>query len=151
MVKLIVQLFNLHMNNILNFFNPQKIKMLIVLVLSFLVVKYASPQIFMANTPVINPSFVTNIKNTPSYIASIPQKIGNIFIKSPQSEMERIAIKNVPPGLIFQPLTKGVEAQVAEDPTTGKKYLNIPAGTEYKFEEIEVNGKMVKVIRIIKN
>lgn len=125
--------------------------MLIVLVLSFLVVKYASPQVFVANTPVINPSFVTNLKNTPSYVASIPQKIGNMFNENPQSEMERIALKNTPPGLIFHPLTKGVEAQVAEDPATGKKYLNIPAGTEYKFEEIELNGKMVKVIRFTKN
>jgi len=94
---------------------------------------------------------VTNLKNTPSYIASIPQKIGSMFNKNLQSEMERIALKKIPPGLIFQPLTKGVEAQVAEDPVTGKKYLNMPVRTEYKFEEIEVNGKLMKVIRIIKN
>lgn len=125
--------------------------MLVVLVLSFLAVKYTSPQVFIANTPVINPLFVTNLKNTPSYIASIPQKIGSMFNKNLQSEMERIALKKIPPGLIFQPLTKGVEAQVAEDPVTGKKYLNMPVGTEYKFEEIEVNGKLMKVIRIIKN
>lgn len=144
------------MNNILNFFNFKKIKILVVLALSFFVVKYASPQVFIANSPMINPSFLTNIKNTPSYIVSIPQKIGNIFYKIPQSEIdqsyiEKIKVKNIPPGLIFQPLTKGVNAQIAEDQATGKKYLKIPAGTKYKFEEIELNGKMVKVIKIYKD
>ena len=125
--------------------------MLLIIVLSFLAVKYVSPQVFIANTPMINTGFVDNLKNSPAYIASIPQKISNMFIiRTTQPEIAKVTIKNPPQGLIFQPLTKGVEARVAEDPSTGKKYLNIPAGTEYKFEEIEVNGKMMKVIRIIK-
>lgn len=125
--------------------------MLIIIILSFLVVKYVSPQVFIANTPTVNPLFIANIMNTPSYIASIPQKISNMFIiRTTQPEIAKVTIKNPPPGLIFKPL-QGVSAQVAEDPATGKKYLNMPAGTKYKLEDIEVNGKMMKVIRIIKN
>jgi len=50
-----------------------RIKILFVVVVSFLVVKTASPQVFLADTPKISPFFIARIKNAPYELAQLPQ------------------------------------------------------------------------------
>ncbi len=133
------------MNNI---FSKLKIKLIFVLVLSFLVVKFLSPQIFLADSPKISPLFIAKLINIPNYVASIPQTISSLFNNSATQDINKVAVKNVPTGLNFSSLSKGVEA--AEDTQNNKVYLKIQPGTAYSIEEIEVNGVKKRVLKIYK-
>jgi len=53
----------------------QKLKIFIIIAVSFLTVKLLTPQIFLANTPRINPLFVAHLKNSPYYLVNLPANI----------------------------------------------------------------------------
>ncbi|MCL4364664.1 hypothetical protein M1328_05525 [Patescibacteria group bacterium] len=138
-------------------FNNIKIKILLVLVFSFLVVKFASPAIFLANTPRVNPTIVANIFNAPSTLAQLPSSLFsqisniNLFKTSPASNNNTFAnIKAVVPAanVIFQPVTQNVSA--AENPTTGEKYIQLKAGTKYKISGyVTIDGKQYPKLEIV--
>lgn len=117
-----------------------KIKILLVVLISFFIVKYGSPQVFLANTPKLNKD---NIIQLPSkMLASIASL--NPFGKQNKSNVNDIFANtkpvNVPNSVVFKSISKGVYA--GEDPKTGKSYLKIEAGAKYKITgTITINGK----------
>jgi len=127
----------------------QLISIVISLLISFAVVKLTAPVVFVENTPRVSNEFIAMVTNLPqtsrTFIASIfaPRKapaetpIQNVFVDIPNI--------HVPENLVFAPVTKGVKA--AEDVSTGKRYVHINKDTAYYTEQIEINGKMVTVIR----
>lgn len=133
-----------------NIFSIQRIKLVLVIVGSFMAVKFLSPQVFLADSPKINPVFISKLINAPSYIASLPGVIGQLWSvrQKTGNNVDEIAAKKVPPNLIFNSLTKGVEA--ANDEKNNKVYLKMQPGTSYSVEEIEINGVKKKILRIYK-
>jgi hypothetical protein len=135
----------------MNNFIYQKIKLIFVIFISFFTVKFITPQIFLANTPKISPLFIAKLIKMPTYIASIPQKLGNIFDykNKTKTDLNQLAVKNpLPKDLFFNNITTNVSA--AEDKKTKKVYLKIQSGTSYTIEEIEINGVKKKILRIYK-
>lgn len=55
-----------------NFFSNNRIKMVLVLLFTFLAVRAVAPNLFIANSPKINPVFITEIINKPKEIAAMP-------------------------------------------------------------------------------
>lgn len=137
-----------------NLITKTRVKVLFIVLSSFLLVKIASPQIFLADSPKINPLFVAKIKNTPFELARLPSKmIASIINLNPFANKDEV-ISNVklvtpPPNIIFKSVAKGVSA--AEDPKTGKKYIKIEAGTKYRIAgTVTVNGKQYPKIEFVK-
>jgi len=157
-------------------FTKTRIKILLVVLVSFFMVKTAAPQIFLANTPKINPSFIARLKNAPTELAQLPanlfSEIANLnpFLKKENdmfanvksvtpppnvafSKKENDMFANVksvtpPPNIIFKQATKGVYA--GEDPKTGQKYIKIEAGTKYRIVgTVTINGKEYPKIEFI--
>lgn len=151
-------------NNIFIFKIINKLKILFILFFSFLSIYFFSPIIFLANTPRINPRFITSIKSLPENISSFPGKIianlSNFFyIQQKTSDYQLnqnqtasipkpIQLITPPSYLEFKPVSKYVEA--AEDEKTGNKYLKIKKGAKMKVVgTIEINGKTYPKIKII--
>ncbi|MCR4313441.1 MAG: hypothetical protein NUV58_04280, partial [Candidatus Roizmanbacteria bacterium] len=57
-----------------NIITTNRIKMILVLLFTFFGVKIVAPNLFIANTPRVNPVFVAKIMNTPKEIAAMPGK-----------------------------------------------------------------------------
>ena len=135
-------------------FTKTRIKILLVVLVSFFMVKTAAPQIFLANTPKINPSFIARLKNAPTELAQLPANLfPEIANLNPFSKKENDMFANVksvtpPPNIIFKQATKGVYA--GEDPKTGQKYIKIEAGTKYRIVgTVTINGKEYPKIEFI--
>ena len=133
-----------------NFFTTNRIKMILVLLFTFFGVKIVAPNLFIANTPRVNPVFVAKIMNTPKEIAAMPGKflanLSNFRLFNNQNNIQvdpkviaEIKFKTPPANVVFEYVSKGVSA--AEDPATGEKYIKVAAGTKYKIVgEITING-----------
>jgi len=67
-----------------------KLKIFAIIAVSFLAVKLVAPQVFLANTPKVNPLFIAKLQNAPTYIVSLP---GNI-INSLKTSTANIAQKS---------------------------------------------------------
>ncbi|GAB4219815.1 MAG: hypothetical protein Fur009_7640 [Candidatus Microgenomates bacterium] len=149
----------------INFNN--KIKIVLILLFSFLGVYVFSPIIFLANTPKINPKFIASIKKMPeniiNYSGKLTANIGSLFynpfynnqydqnqvIKDQNTNILKPVQLITPPSYLqFKPVSKYVEA--AEDAETGKKYIKIKKGARLEVDgEIEINGKKYPKIKII--
>lgn len=134
-----------------NIFTKNRIKIVIVLLLTFVSVKTISPNVFLADSPRINPLFIAKILNTPRNIAAMPGKFlsslstfklfnvdfsnnttsGNMTSLSDQNRTAQARFISPPAGLIFKSISKNVSA--AEDPDSGNKYIKVEAGTKYKI------------------
>lgn len=124
--------------------------MILVLLFTFFGVKIVAPNLFIANTPRVNPVFVAKIMNTPKEIAAMPGKflanLSNFRLFNNQNNIQvdpkviaEIKFKTPPANVVFEYVSKGVSA--AEDPATGEKYIKVAAGTKYKIVgEITING-----------
>lgn len=156
-----------------NFITTNRIKIVLVILITFFTVKTVAPNLFIANTPVVNPVFIANIVNTPARIAAMPGKflssLSNFRLfnfESPstpeipvvQNEVAKIQVdpkiiaevkqKTPPPNVVFKYVSKGVSA--AEDTATGEKYIKVKAGTKYRVVgEIEINGVKYPKIEFI--
>lgn len=73
-----------------------KIKIITAVILSFAVVILMSPQVFLANTPRINPVFLTKLKNLPNTIASLPSSFFNSLLRRPSSAEKYAAVYEKP-------------------------------------------------------
>ena len=135
-----------------------RIKIVLVVLVTFLVVKGFSSTVFLADTPVISPDFIARLKNTPSELASLPGRLLaglnslNLFKKqptTPASDMfADVKIVTPPENIVFTPIRKGVYA--ANDPATGQKYIKIEAGTKYRIVgTVTINGKEYPQIEFV--
>jgi len=144
--------------------NLSRIKTVLIIFISFLFVYLISSQIFLAGTPKINPNFIANLKNAPTYIAEIPLGIINSFklnvlrndnVASTKSEikstLDQISV-DVPAtaGLMFKNVTTNVMA--ADDPTDSNiKYVQLQSGAKVSIKQKVVtdadgNKKVIKII-----
>ncbi|EKE05283.1 MAG: hypothetical protein ACD_19C00369G0002 [uncultured bacterium] len=157
-----------------NIITTNRIKIALVILITFFTVKTVAPNLFIANTPRVNPLFIANIINTPARIAAMPGKflssLSNFRLfnfESPnspelpvrQNEVANIKVdpkviaeikqKTPPANVVFKYVSKGVSA--AEDTATGEKYIKVEAGTKYRIVgEIEINGVKYPKIEFIK-
>ena len=139
----------------LNIFTNNRIKIIFILLLTFFSVKIIAPNLFLADSPKINPIFIAKILNTPKALALLPSKIlsslsnFNLF-KNRESSNTFVNVRQVTPpaNVIFQSISTGVSA--AEDLQTGEKYIKVQAGTKYRIVgEITINGKKFPKIEFI--
>lgn len=135
--------------------------MLLVVVFTFFAVKMVAPNLFIADSPEINPLFIAQVLDTPNQIAAMPGNFMaslsnfrlNIFNNQENIQVDPNTIaqavnKKPPADAVFKFVSKGVEA--AEDPTTGDKYIRVAAGTKYKIVGyITINGKQYPKIQFI--
>ena len=140
----------------LNIFTNNRIKIIFILLLTLFSVKVIAPNLFLADSPKINPIFMAKILNTPKALALLPSKIlsslsnFNLF-KNRESSNTFVNVRQVTPpaNVIFQSISTGVSA--AEDPQTGEKYIQVKAGTKYKIVGyVTINGKQFPKIEFIK-
>lgn len=128
-----------------------KIKIISLLAISLFTVVFLAPQVFISNTPKVNPLFITRIINVPSYVAGIPGQIMVMFRSTNSDESARTVLSSIPqvtppPGLLFQMISKGVRA--AEDPATKTKYMQIDAGAQVEVSVIKLkDGREIKIVR----
>ena len=136
--------------------------MVLVLLFTFFSVKLVAPNLFIANTPRVNPLFIANVINTPARIAAMPGKFlsslsnfrlfnfnNETNIKIDPKIIANLKQKTPPANVVFKYVSKGVSA--AEDTATGEKYIKVEAGTKYRvIGEIEINGVKYPKIEFIK-
>jgi len=137
------------------------------LIFAYIIVKMMTPQVFIQNSPTLDPQFIANVKDLPALL----KKNGNNVIliagkiingikigTTPgetvsQSPLLGLSEDQIPSGLKFNSFVKGVAA--AEDAATGKKYIKMSAGTQYRVSDrtmkVVVNGveKEVPIIEIV--
>jgi hypothetical protein len=144
-----------------NVFTKTRIKIALVLLLTFFSVKLVAPNLFIVNSPNINPVFIAKIIDSPRYVASLP---GNFLASLSNFSLfgnnnNNITVdpniiaraKNVTPpaNVIFKYVSTGVSA--AEDTQTGDKYIRVDAGTKYRVVGyITINGEQYPKIEFIK-
>lgn len=133
--------------------------MAIILLFTFFSVKLIAPDLFIANTPRVNPLFAAKIINAPKEIAAMPGKFlsslskFSLFnnqdnIKVDPEIIAKVKQATPPPSAVFKYVSKGVSA--AEDTATGEKYIKVKAGTKYKIVgEITINGVKYPKIEFI--
>jgi len=145
-----------------NIVTTNRIKMVLVLLFTFFSVKLVAPNLFIANTPRVNPLFIANVINTPARIAAMPGKFlsslsnfrlfnfnNETNIKIDPKIIANLKQKTPPANVVFKYVSKGVSA--AEDTATGEKYIKVEAGTKYRvIGEIEINGVKYPKIEFIK-
>ena len=137
------------------------------LIFSYIIVRMMTPQVFIQNSPTLDPQFIANVKDLPALLEKNGNNVVLIAKKIfsgvnvgrspgepiPQSPLLGLSEDQIPAGLEFSSFVKGVAA--AEDKTTGKKYIKMSAGTKYKMSgrtmKVKVNGieKEVPIIEII--
>lgn len=133
------------------------------LIFAYCIVKISTPQVFLHNSPSIDPAFIARLKNLPSTTKEVGQVATlfatNVFFgkksgtqpQTPASSSLKNTIagtaqETVPMNLVFSPITKGVAA--AEDVTTKKKYVQLKKNTAYHIEKggLTINGKAYDVV-----
>jgi len=122
------------------------LKLCFCLLVAFGLVTLVSPQVFLANTPRINPLFIASIKNLPTNIAGTPDRIvayiGNIITnKNNQTNPSSTVI--IPASVALKEVTSGVYA--GEDAATKKTYIRIDkTNPNLKQKEYTIQG--IKVV-----
>ena len=126
--------------------------MLVSVFTAFVFTRYAGGNIFLGNSPRVNPYYLANVQN------QFRQNVKNVslaFSKFKRTENENQAAStsvaevanreysfSVPPDNLFKSISKGVSAYEKGDDLIFK----INEGAEYKVRKIEVDGKEYEVI-----
>lgn len=138
--------------------NKQRIKIFLIILVTFIAVNKFTDTVFLANTPRISPVFITSIYNLPSTVIEMPGKtlasIGNLFKKKNNnsnnngSQIAKTTIITPAPNIFFQTISTGVSA--AEDPQTGQTLIQIQAGAKYKIVgTVTIDGKEYPKIEFV--
>jgi hypothetical protein len=127
-----------------NFFVTLKKYLVIIFtfIISFLISNYALKNIFIANSPKINPFYLTNLTQ------QIKNNFNNIYLvvtfsKSYKEKLNYTSVNSIPQEY-FKPIFKGVSAYEKKDGEIIFKINNREVNIIPK--DIEVNGRRVKVI-----
>ena len=97
---------------------------------AFVISQLSINNLFLAKSPHLNPSFLSNMKNN---LNSTKSKIASLF----QSRISNTASVQVD---MFKPITKGVSAY---EKGNGDQYLKINKGTKYKIKQITLKDGTV--------
>jgi hypothetical protein len=141
-------------------FTKQRGMIVLSILISLAVVKFGSPQVFLADTPTVKPEFIASVKNLPGVVAQMPGRLVALLPKFGQNQsplrqdsvgqagiaLNKIEQVTPPPDAPFRSIAKGVSAAETSD---GKKYLKIEAGTKYTTKTETINGKEYQVIEIV--
>jgi hypothetical protein len=104
---------------------PNKLKIFTIITVSFLTVQLLTPQIFLANTPRINPLFIARLKDSPYYLASLPGNILSYLTNTVKNTTDNIAQNT---SRTIGSLTVKTDKQISSLPknsNTGTKNSNI--------------------------
>ena len=128
--------------------NKSFFKLFFSLAMTFGLVTLFAPQVFLANTPRVNPLFIASIKNLPTNIVGTPDRIvayiGNMFTsKNNQTTPNPSSTVNVPASIAFKEVTAGVYA--GEDTASKKTYIKIDK-TNPNLKQKEYTIKGIKVV-----
>lgn len=133
--------------------NTKYIKIGLVLVVSFIVIKFFTPHLFIADSPKINHEFIARIMDMPSNIASITRLLNNESQNdnnlAPKQIISQQQIDKAYADLSFSEIAKGVQA--AEDPTS--KVIYFKANEEMKFIKSQMvlpDGKTITIYKLQK-
>jgi len=141
------------------------IKILGLILVAFFASVFLIKNLFLANSPKINTTFISRLKQTPSLIASLPSKLFNSLTKNPQtnktpSNIEKQVIKEEankailslhsitpPPNAIFKIISKGVSAA---EQNNGQVILKIEKGVQYKVRRFTLSdGQIIDVVDLV--
>ncbi len=110
-----------------------KLKIILVLIISFGITIVLTKNLFLANSPKLNNKFLSNLKNIPGRLIAFLANIGkssNKYGKLPLSALK--------------PIASGVYA--AEDNKGQIVYMRVTENIEYEERTIGYNGKQFKVL-----
>lgn len=141
-----------------NFLSNNRIKILLIFLISFFAVKTVVPQIFLADSPKVNPEFIVRLQNAPAEIGQMPGKMLasisdglsnlNPFKSLTTGQLANVKTATPPSNAVFKAVSKGVSA--AENPQTGERYIKVEAGTKYRIVgTVTINGKQYPKIEFI--
>ncbi len=116
----------------------RQMKIITAIILSFVAVIIMAPRVFLANTPRINPIFLTNLKNFPSTLAGLPSVLFNNFFQRGANERYAKVYK--------QPFYK-INDEVYAYEEGNILYYDLKSGSgNYKEMNITTNsGKTIKL------
>jgi hypothetical protein len=122
----------------------QRIYILLAMIISFSLVTFISPKVFLSDTPRINPQALRNIIDIPTNIYLAIQGQGNQ--KNPKDIELTSEIKKTPhpSGVVYNQIAKGVYA--SEPNETGNRFIKIEEGTRLEKRDVTLgDGRRVTV------
>jgi len=134
-----------------------KIKIIAIIGVSLVIVRFVTPKVFIANTPQVNPLFISQIIGLPNKIASLINKGNPKENNNSNEDLNKIAaykgetsgdkIKpsestKLPDGSVIFQIGKG--AYAAEDRQTNKSYIMFKDDAQVKVYEYTLpDGKKI--------
>lgn len=115
-----------------------------VFIISFLISNYSIKNVFLGNSPKVNPYYLTNLKYD---LNTTTSNIARIFTpnKTRVNSSETASI----PAELFKPLIKGVSAYERND---DEVILDVKSGTKYKIRQIKLSdGTVLNAIDLTGN
>lgn len=121
-----------------------RIKIFVGILVSYGLVVFISPQIFLANSPRLQPEFIARFRATPQAIYALARYPFNTQERNNIIESAQVSSNEEKSDLPFQPIAPGVYA--AEDAESNEKYIKIEKGTKVEIREVILtDGRKVKV------
>lgn len=131
-----------------------KLYIALALLAAFIVTKYSSGRIFLADTPRLNPNYVTNLKTQATELAAALSP-ANLWKKSnlasffPTGNGSGGVVPTLVPDYFYKAISKGVAAYEKDSGTT---YLKVDKGTQYKIRQIKLkDGTVLNAVDLTGN
>jgi hypothetical protein len=122
----------------------KRIMILVGMILAFGAVKYGSPQVFLANTPYLNPSIMSNVRSLPARVVAYIQNPTDSTARNNIVQTAKIQQVSSVEDLNYTPIRTGVYA--AQRPETGETIVKLDKGVRLEVHEVSLSdGRVVKV------
>ncbi len=124
----------------------RRVKIVLTLITSFVVVSTVTPRVFVANSPEIKGSFLVWLKLTPQRVYAYLRYPADREARTETIENAALDNANIQEKeeLNYTPISEGVYA--AEDPETNNRYIKIEKGTTVEVHHVRLSdGREVKV------
>ncbi len=113
---------------------------IISLFISFVLTNYFNNNLFLADSPKVNPFYLSNLRRD---VINTRSKVIAFFV-NPFKGSDSVVNTAEIPAILFQPVTKGVSAYEVSE---GQSYLKVEKGTQYKIRQIQLSdGTIVNAI-----
>ena len=117
---------------------------LVGMALAFAFAKYGSPQVFIANTPQLNPNVAGNLRAVPASVLAFIQNPTDSNARNNIVQTAKIQQVSSVEHLDYTPIRTGVYA--AERPETGETIVKVDKGVQLEVHEVYLSdGRVVKV------
>lgn len=122
----------------------KKFLIIFALFFSLIISGFLTNNVFIANSPTINKSFLTNLKYLPSDLFNNTQRfLASIFNPIDPQTKKKLDEFNKLPVSALNTIGKGVYAK--EDRENNIVYIKVTKDAEWEEKEINFQGKIVKV------